>query len=194
MKNFLLTFLVFLSFVGLSSACQPCLKNYSFDEAVKKADLIILGQKIKAWSDNPKASPNQPEWVEVAVKEVFKGELSAKQVKIHSYYGMCPYGVVLPDDKSYLMLLEKEDDHFRAVYQGCAVNKYLVEDNKVLFEDEKISIDDFVKKIGQGGKREMVKEDNPLGLLIPLLGGLLVLIGLFYLIWKFENKRRFYEK
>lgn len=146
---------------GISSqsyACQPCAKILSFEESVKEADLIIIGQKI---SKGPRSDFGDgyggPEWIEVEIKQVLRGKMSAARIKVNSWDAMCPYGIIAENDKDYVMLLKQrevthEDYQFDAVNYGCGVKTYVLDGDHINFDGEKISVINFKKKVLPGLK------------------------------------------
>lgn len=157
MRNTIVTgFIILFLFYGISSksyACQPCAKILSFEESVNEADLIIIGQKM---SEGPRSDFGEgyggPDWIEVKIKQVLKGEISAAKIKVNSWDAMCPYGIIVENDKDYVMLLRQrevthEDYQFDAVNYDCGVKTYVLEGDYINFDGEKISVINFKKKV-----------------------------------------------
>jgi hypothetical protein len=135
-------------------ACEPCSNSLSFDETLSKADLIIIGQKV---AEGPRSDFGEgyggSDWIEVKVIEILKGSIPNKEIKINSWDAMCPYGIVVDDNRNYLMLLQKkatpgEDYQYDSVDSGCAERSYLVENNQIDLDGQKTSLEDLASKYG----------------------------------------------
>jgi len=135
-------------------ACQPCAKTLNFKETAHQADLIIIGKKVfeGPWS-GPEVIGYGPDWIEVEVIQILKGETSEKIIKVNSWDAMCTYGVILDDNEHVVFLKEKngqirEDDYqYDAVNFGCSVKTYLKKDENVVFSEEEISLENFIQKL-----------------------------------------------
>jgi len=154
MKNsiIIILFLVF-GMAPASYACEPCAKILNFEESVKEADLIIIGEKISEGSRSDFGEGyGGPDWIEVKIKQILKGEIEAERIKVNSWDAMCSYGILVESDKSYVMFLKRrdvthEDYRFDAVNYGCGVKTYAVENNLINIDGENISVDDFMKRL-----------------------------------------------
>jgi hypothetical protein len=132
---------IWISFLlpAVAFACKPCDGTLDFKQTVLKSDLIILGQK--SGEDPSSTLLDQPSWIEVKVEKVFKGQPDLAAIKVHSYSGMCPYGIQLVDGQNYLIFLSQLPEtktgvaQYSAVNDGCAVKTYLVDDETVLITD-----------------------------------------------------------
>ena len=152
MKKILIFIAVIFSFFFMSSsafACEPCPNILNFEETVNKSDLIIVGQKI---SDGSK-SDFGPAWIEVKIIETLKGFTQGTKIKVSSWYGMCPYGIIIDDNKNYLILLQKaenagENIDYTPVDWGCSQKTYLVENSQIDLSGEKISLENLASKYG----------------------------------------------
>ena len=143
---------VFTASVG--NACEPCAKILNFEESVKEADLIIIGQKV---SEGPRSDfrgegYGGPDWIEVKIMQVLKGERPAERIKVNSWDAMCDYGIVVEKDNVYVMLLKQrkvtdEDYQFDAVNFGCGVKIYALEGEFINFDGKRISVVDFKKEL-----------------------------------------------
>jgi len=201
--KFFIFYLFFLSlFINSTLACQPCPYKLNFTETVDKSDLIIVGRKVGGsfnYIENEKI-----EYVDLEVSEILKGKNDKKTIKARTRYGMCDYGIIIPDYQfSYVVFLKKDSnqDYYTSVNSGCAIKTFLIIDDQVYFKeraDDKniqlISIDELVKKIGPEGKREKIKKQEEINssnlkgskynfsifLLLPLL--ILIFIFLFFFI------------
>jgi len=159
MKNYIISlFILFLIFgiASVSFGCEPCAKYLSFEESVEEADLIIIGHKI---SEGPRSDFGEgwggPEWIEVKVKLVLKGETEAEKIKVNSWDAMCGYGITVDNDKDYVMLLKSIEGYqqFDAVDYGCGVKTYVLEGDLINYDGEKISVADFKKRLITGDVR-----------------------------------------
>lgn len=76
-----------------------------FAQSAAKADLIIIGQKVNegplTFIEGEKCCPS---WIEVKVKKVLLGKEEAGLLRIHSWSGMCGYGIVIANDKDYVLI------------------------------------------------------------------------------------------
>jgi len=145
----LLTAILLLS-AKTACACEPCSKTLDFDETARKSNLIIIGQKI---ADGPRSDFGEgyggPDWIEVKITKIFKGNSSKDTIKVNSWDGMCPYGIVV-DDKPHIMFLQKrssieENYEYDAVDYGCSVHTLPAENNKITYKGENINTKEFSK-------------------------------------------------
>ena len=150
-KYFIFIAVIFISFFvsSFAFACEPCPKILNLEETINKSDLIIVGQKV---SDGPK-SDFGPAWIEVKIIETLKGSIQDAKIKVSSWYGMCSYGIIIDDNKNYLILLQKaenaeENISYTPVDWGCSQKKYLVENNQIDLNGEKISLENLASKYG----------------------------------------------
>lgn len=156
-KFIIFAYFMFFVMTAVSYACEPCYPIFNFEETVKEADLIIIGREI---SEGPITIPGErqqagPDWIEVKVLQVLKGESQEEKITVNSWDGMCPVGIFIAQkdkDKDYVFFLQKrsipdEPYQFDAVHFGCAVQTYPLEGELINFEGKKISIEDFQKHI-----------------------------------------------
>ena len=125
-------------------ACQPCKSKLDLEQSLKKADLVIVGKRIDYDPEE-----KMPSGIKVNIIKVLKGEIKKKQIEVKSWYGMCPYGIVV-DDRIYVMILRKPlkmQGMHTTVNMGCSVTKLLVKSNKVFVDGKIISIGDIAKII-----------------------------------------------
>lgn len=99
------------SFIPLIYACEPCEEELGFEETAKKADLIIIGQKVSESPDtNPSGGgPSGPDCIELKAFKVLKGNNDENKIRVNSWDAMCDYGIVV-DDKTYVMFLVHYED------------------------------------------------------------------------------------
>jgi hypothetical protein len=127
-------------------ACQPCRSKLDLEQSLKQADLVIVGKR----TDYDPAE-KKPAVIKVNVLKALKGEINGAQIEVKSWYGMCPYGIVV-DDQIYVMLLKKPlkiQGAYTAVNGGCSVTKLLLKSNKVSVDGRSISIEDIAKMINR---------------------------------------------
>jgi hypothetical protein len=135
-------------------ACEPCSKIFNFEETARQAYLIIIGKKT---SEGPHTDPltgyGGPDWIEIEIVRVLKGQIEKNKIKVNGWDGMCEYGFIL-DEEKYVLFLEKkdgsqrgEDFQYDAVNFGCAVKTYLMNANRVVFEGKEIMLEEFIQKL-----------------------------------------------
>lgn len=145
-------------------ACTPCAETFDFEATAKHADLIIIGEKISEgpWT-GPKGSQAGPEWTDVKILDVLKGENSKGKIRVNSWDGMCDYGIVIGEGKYIIFLAEREVDdedyQYDTVHYSCSVKTYPVEDNVVLFgsgeeKKEEITVEKFIRLLDDVLKKE----------------------------------------
>ena len=153
-KHIIIQILFFFLISSPIFACQPCLGTpLNLEETVDRADLIIVGHKI---DDGQQSSSREdidiliPELIQVRILEILKGSTQSTEIKVRSFYGMCAYGIVLNDNRNYLILLsnvsETEEELYSSVDGDCAEKSYLVLNNQVDIKGQNISLDDFASK------------------------------------------------
>jgi hypothetical protein len=139
--------------LGLSEAraCEPCLKEKSmqFEETARAADLIIIGHRTDFSPDEIRTGIG-PETIKVKVARVLKGKAGKEEIKVKSWSGMCPYGIILNDNLQHVIFLKKLGEMYYAV-EMCSVKDFAIKDGMVEFEDQKIAIEDFQLKLEQLG-------------------------------------------
>jgi hypothetical protein len=150
---FFILILTLFSIYSPVFACQPCASTLNLEQSIAKSDLIIVGQKI---ADGPgfckDCIAGGSDWIEVKIIETLKGSTPSTKIKINSWDGMCAYGIIINDNRNYLMLLQKRDSggesFYDAVNFGCAEKSYLVENNQIDLNGQKISLENFISKYG----------------------------------------------
>jgi hypothetical protein len=129
---------------GTAIACQPCRSKLDLEQSLKQADLVIVGKRI-----DYDPAEKKPPTIKVNIIRVLKGEVKEARIEVKSWYGMCPYGIVV-DDQVYVMLLKKPfkmQGAYTAVNGGCSVTKLLVKSNRVSVDGRRLSIEDISKMI-----------------------------------------------
>jgi len=106
MRNtMLIAVAIMLIFSSEIYACEPCGNSLDFNETVRRSDLVIIGEKF---SDGPwtglRDSQAGPDWIEVKVHDVLKGESNEDAITINSWNGMCSYGILIGDGKHIIFL------------------------------------------------------------------------------------------
>ena len=123
-------------------ACQPCKSKLDLEQSLKKADLVIVGKRIDYDPEE-----KMPSSIKVNIIKVLKGEIKRGQIEVKSWYGMCPYGIVV-DARIYVMILKnpsKMQGMYTTVNTGCSVTKLLVKSNKVSVNGKIMSIEDIAE-------------------------------------------------
>ena len=129
---------------GTAIACQPCRSKLDLEQSLKKADLVIVGKRI-----DYDPAEKKPPIIKVEIIKVLKGEIKEAQIEVKSWYGMCPYGIVV-DDQVYVMILKKPfkiEGAYTTINGGCSVTKLLVKSNRVSVDGRSMSIEDITKII-----------------------------------------------
>lgn len=163
MKKLFIFAAIIFSFLVSSPAfaCQPCAKTLNLEETIKKADLIIVGQKV---ADGPRSDFGEgyggSDWIEVKIIETLKDSAPSAKIKVNSWDTMCPYGIIVNDSRNYLMLLQKrisseESYQYDAVDFGCAETSYLVENNQINFNGQEIYLKAFASKYGLAAPKKL---------------------------------------
>ena len=143
-------FIVALGVVsGLSAscwACEPCPRILGLEETAQRADIVLIGRKVKEGPrSNPARAPGGPEWIDVAVEQVLKGTVSAKTIHVNSWDGMCQYGIVMGADTSVLFLrapvMRAGRIEYGSVDNGCSVTALPMRDGQVIVKTQAMSIE-----------------------------------------------------
>ena len=177
-------------------ACEPCTNTLNFEETVNKSDLIIVGQRI---GEGPRSDFGEgyggPDWIKVRIIEILKGSSQDTMIKVNSWDAMCSYGIIINDNKNYVMLLQEresieEEFQYDAVDFGCAQKTYSVENNEIDFEGNKISIDEFTNKLGSQATRKILdnKSQDQTSVIYYIISAIVILIILFLIIIKIKKK------
>ena len=135
-------FTVLLLSVG-AFGCQPCESTLTLEQSARKAELIIVGQRVDY-------SPNevQPQTIKVRVLSVLKGKAEHKEITVRSWYQMCPYGIIV-DNQRYVMFLSKSAEmpgFWEPVENGCGVKTLSMQKEEVLVGKERMSLSQLRKK------------------------------------------------
>lgn len=130
---------------GSAFACEPCPKNYSLEESLAQADLVLV-----ASIDAPVTVNDQlPHDNLIAdVKLVLKGAWHGGHIQLRSTYGMCNYGFA-PTDGDALLLIEYNGKEYTTVLGGCGVKALALKNNNVIIDGKShksMPIDNFVKQ------------------------------------------------
>jgi len=147
-ENFICSVLTMVIAIAIMTepaiACQPCKSKLDFEQSLKKADLVIVGKRIDYDPEE-----KMPSSIKVNIIKVLKGEIKEEQIEVKSWYGMCPYGIVV-DNRIYVMILKKPLEMqgvYTTVNTGCSVTKLLVKSNKVSIDGKIMSIEDIAEII-----------------------------------------------
>lgn len=124
-------------------ACQPCLseKSLTLEQSIAQADLIVVAYRNGA--QPPQDNDKTPQQTKVQVTRVLRGQVKDNQIMVRSYRGMCPYGVVLPDDKLYVLILKASGDGktYSAV-DRCSVKALSIATDA----DQTVTLDEYEQK------------------------------------------------
>ena len=131
---------------------EKCDRVLNFEETVKAADLIIVGNKIVDDEELSRSTVYlDTDMMLVKVENVLKGKLKNKTIKVLTNASIPDGWGIDMDAKTYVIFLAREKDvsreEYHAVNFGCAVKIYLLEDQYVSFGDELTPIESFVEKI-----------------------------------------------
>lgn len=143
-----------------AQACEPCFEIWDLDQTAEGADLIIVGRKVSEGPSTGDAPNGGPDWIQVRVEEVLKGEVDANQIQVNSWDGMCDYGIVA-DSGSYVMFLAWNGEMYGAVNIGCAVRQYPVQGDVVDVDGQAMAMDAFASSLGL--ERPAVGADDEAG-------------------------------
>ena len=124
-------------------ACQPCRSSLNLEQSLNKADLVIIGKRIDFATGDV-----APAKIQVKVLKVLKGKLKGEQVAARSWYGMCPYGIIV-DDQTYLMVLKKSSEMpgvYESVDSGCSVRILPVKSERILIDGKDISLEELQRR------------------------------------------------
>jgi len=129
-------------------ACQPCLIEKSLDlqQTIERADLIVTGYRIFY---KTQTKEDEPQFIDVQFKRVLKGKVLENTATVKSFYGMCPYGVVLPDAANYVLFLRESDGNSFTEVQKCSVKTLRLDGVKSEDDDKNavVTLDDGKTKI-----------------------------------------------
>lgn len=81
MKKILIFSLPLLFFFVLTSVVQASSEYFTLADAVAKADLVIIGEKIAENSQNVKNNTYYPNWIEIRPIKILKGSTNQKNIK-----------------------------------------------------------------------------------------------------------------
>lgn len=129
-------------------ACEPCAKIYSLQETIQKSDLIIVGERADyKEGEVSEKEPSGPAFINIRVQKILKGQTADSIIKVHSWYGMCSYGIYLNKTEKAVLYLSKKEGAYDAVGNGCAQKSNAVIDGQIQIENKKIGVEDFKKLI-----------------------------------------------
>jgi hypothetical protein len=165
-------------------ACEPCHFNFTLRHSLAEADLVLVVKRAEARKDAPPRGP-EPPCDELSVEEVLKGDFRGEKVRVRSFYGMCPYGIIVGEG-TYVVILKKAEasDYdvsgdetaacgealarkaglYVAVGGGCAARVLAVEDGSVEAEGRRLTLGEFRDRYGLwGGLGARAPEDRFFG-------------------------------
>jgi hypothetical protein len=167
----------------VARACEPCMEFLSLEDTTAAADLIVVGRLVR---EGP-STGNGPDWIEIEILEIWKGEASHSVIRVNSWNGMCAYGIILLDRDSYLIFLEAKGEYYDAVNYGCAVRSMPVRSGQIEYEERAYSVDAFANLLGPLISRAIIPPSDTSVPWAPVLIGVILVLGLtagFYLLLK----------
>lgn len=141
-----------ISAASFAFACEPCLaeRSLNLQQSIAAADVIVVGYRI-ALTKSPETTGDEPAQIEIQTERVLRGNIESNVIRVRSYSGMCPYGVVLPEKQHFVLLLKPSGDGKTYVaVDRCSVKALPVTDDKAQFvtiDEEKhqtVSLDRFL--------------------------------------------------
>jgi hypothetical protein len=147
--SFLFIFLFLMAMVAPGMACEPCAQMLDLKGTIAQAQLVIVGQRVDFNSSEKGrwAKQQGPETVQIKVLQTWKGSPSGTIIRARSWYGMCPYGVVM-DDQSYVLFLVKEEGDYTSVNSGCSIKSLPFAKDAVTIDGDPIPLAEFKKSYG----------------------------------------------
>ena len=176
-------FLGVLIITTSARACEPCVEFLNLEDTAAAADLIVVGRLVR---EGP-STGSGPDWIEIEILEVWKGETSQNVIRVNSWDGMCAYGIILLNRDSYLIFLEAKGEYYDAVNYGCAVRSMPVRNGQIEYEENAYSLDALAELLGPQIDRENIPSTGTSLPWAPVLIGLVLILGLtigFYLVIK----------
>ncbi len=127
---------------GHAYACEPCFQEIDLSGSIAEADIIAVVQR----DYDPFVTIDRPETIDLRLSSLLKWSIATGHtVTVSSRVGMCPYGIIIDDDRDYLVLLETGNDVYRAVHQWCGVGVLPVVDGKVQSDGKEIDLQTFAQ-------------------------------------------------
>lgn len=144
-----LVVLLFLVLPSAAMACDPCFNRISLSKSITRASLIV--QVVNRDRNSSSNMTQGPEYVNLTVEKVLKGEPDDAVIKVHSWYGECVYGVHLALNERAVLLLEESTDilsggfdgSYKLVEDGCSEGQLEMKGNKLRVADGWTSVDAF---------------------------------------------------
>ncbi|MGD8821561.1 MAG: hypothetical protein PVG63_00535 [Anaerolineales bacterium] len=174
-----------LMLTDAARACEPCVEILDLEQTTTAADVIVIGRLVR---EGPSTGFG-PDWLEIEILEVWKGELEQARIQVNSWDGMCAYGVILFDHEPHLIFLEKQGDIYDTVENGCAVRSILIEGNQIITDDGPVPLDEFADSLGLSASRQTMPEQGAQSSIpwTPVLVGIVIILAMtvgFYLVLK----------
>ena len=145
-------YVVILANVDFVAACEPCADYFNLEGTIQAADVIVVGEKI---SEGPHTDPRPeglggPEWIEVNVQQVLKGQVQEKNIRVNSWQAMCLYGIQLEKGMHVIFLSNPQNSPaYDAVNYGCSLKALSIEDDMVLYEGKQIPLSNLKRMISE---------------------------------------------
>lgn len=129
-------------------ACEPCPKYIDLQQSIDEAKLIVVGKRTTPLQPEETRQEGGPQYIDVKVDAVLKGQ-AVTDLKAVAWFDMCSYGIVVPPDKPYIMILDKaeEETFYRPLNNGCAASALAVEGNGVVTHDGLMPMETFKQSI-----------------------------------------------
>lgn len=165
-----------------SLACEPCGSTLDLPRSLGKADLVVVAKR-PAVPKQPENPAGGPACDELLVEGVLKGEFEGEKLRVRSWYGMCPYGIILSEGTYVVILgkasvsdyeshaadpeggckaaLAKKEGLYVPVGHGCAVKALAVASGLVEAEGVKLTLEEFRDKYGLRGARVAAAPGRP---------------------------------
>jgi|GEM_PF-5357107 len=146
----LITFscVIMLAFSQQALACSPCVTTLNLQQSLDLSKAVIVGTRITPQTPEEMKYESGPEWVEIRVSDVLKGDAQPGQtIKAKAWSQMCQFGIVTPPGESYVMILRKSGEYYDSLDFGCSVKTLKVKDGTVDTKDGTITLGEFKKLI-----------------------------------------------
>lgn len=144
---------IFISAAAI--ACQPCIERRSLEKSAKQASVIVW---VRNEDRNSRGSLRSgPDFVDLTVKKIIKGDPDPDYVKVRSWYGECAYGAQMQLGAEAILLLEEATDiysgkpngTYKLVEDGCSEGQLdMYEDDKILVNDKLVPVSSFISDYG----------------------------------------------
>ena len=147
--SFIFLITLALGWFGRARACEPCVNVLSLEETAARAELIVIGHGLDGITP-PEFDGDfvGPDWITVEITQIILGHVEENHIRVNSWDGMCPYGIILHDARSYFMFLQEKGGIYDAVEYGCAIKTLPVIGSFVEYQGERLPIEEFINNLG----------------------------------------------